>query len=212
MELEFKRSLLNMESETSNSGCNQNDCNVITSEEYEEDGNQVDAGEEDEDDEKEESTSINIDIIKRNCTVNTQYLHCDNMLSPIEKSPNLIVTLLHMLLRLFDDESRYKMHQMDVNEEDIMENSIYALLNDILNIIRIDRCTALTKFQEDLKVTKNQWHENYINHDEKSNTNELEWNEIIEISNLNEEWKIIYGWPGEEIKKMIRMIRYPSIS
>ena len=99
-----------MESETSNSKCNQNDCNVITNEEYEEDGNQVDVNEEDEDDEEEESTSINIDIIRRKCTVNTQYLHCDNMLGPIEKSPNLVVTLLHMLLRLFDDESRYKMH------------------------------------------------------------------------------------------------------
>ena len=107
------------------------------------------------------------------------------MLSPIERSSNLVVTLLHMLLRLFDDESRYKMHQMDVNEEDIMENSIYSLLNDILNIIRIDRYSALTKFQENLKITRNHWHENYINQDENDNTNELEWSELIEISDLN---------------------------
>ena len=53
MELEYKRSLLNIESETSNPKCNQNDCNEITDEEYEEDGNQVDVNEEDEDDEKE---------------------------------------------------------------------------------------------------------------------------------------------------------------
>ena len=36
---------------------------------------------------------------------------------------------------------------------------------------------------------------------------ELEWNEIVEISDLNEKWKIVYDWPGEKIKEMIRMIR-----
>ena len=99
-------------------------------------------------DEEEETTSVNIDVIRRNCTVNTQYLHCDNMLSPIEKSSNPIITLLHMLSRLFDDESRYKMHQMNVNEEDIMENFIYSLLNNIMSIIKIYRYSAINKFQD----------------------------------------------------------------
>ena len=150
---------------------------------------------------KKKTTSINIDIRRRNCTVNIQYLHCDNKLSPIEKSSNPIITLLDMLSRLFNDESRYKAHQMNVNEEDIMENSIHSLLNNIMSIIRIDRYSAMTKFQEDLNIIKNQWYEVYNDHDEKSNIKELEWNEIVEISDLNEKWKIIYDWPGEKLRK-----------
>ena len=64
VDLESKRSLFNMETETSNSLCINDDCSMTTNAEYEEDGN----------DEKEETTSINIDVIRRNCTVNTQYL------------------------------------------------------------------------------------------------------------------------------------------
>ena len=96
VDLESKRSLFNMETETSNSLCIDDDCSVTTNEEDEEDEN----------DEEKETTSINVDIRRRNCTVNIQYLHCDNKLSPIEKSSNPIITLLDMLSRLFYDESR----------------------------------------------------------------------------------------------------------
>ena len=135
VDLESKRSLINMKTETSNSLCINGDCNVTTNEE-------------DDDDEAKETTSININVRRRNCTVNIQYLYCNNKLSPIEKSSNPVIILLNMLSRLFDNESRYKTHQMDVNEEDSMENFIYSLLNNIMSIIKIYRYSAITKFQD----------------------------------------------------------------
>ena len=63
VDLESKRSLFNMETETSNSLCINDDCSVTTNVEYEEDEN----------DEEKETTSINIDVRRRNCTVNIQY-------------------------------------------------------------------------------------------------------------------------------------------
>ena len=198
VDLESKRSLINMKTETSNSLCINGDCNVTTNEE-------------DDDDEAKETTSINIDVRRRNCTVNIQYLYCDNKLSPIEKSSNPVIILLNMLSRLFNDDLRYKIHQRNVNEEDLMENFIYSLLNKIMSIIRIDRYSAITKFQEELNIITSQWYETYNNPNGENNMNELEWNEIVEISNLNEKWKIIYDWPGEKIEEMIRTIRYPTI-
>ena len=59
VDLESKRSLINMETETSNSLCINDDCNVTTNEEYEED----------EDDEAKETTSINIIILSLNETL-----------------------------------------------------------------------------------------------------------------------------------------------
>ena len=59
-----------------------------------------------------------------------------------------------------------------------------------MSIIKINRYSAITEFQEELNIIKNQWYETYINPDEKSNMSELEWNEIVEISDLlNEKWK-----------------------
>ena len=76
-----------------------------------------------------------------------------------------------MLSRLFNKDSRYKIHQMNVNEEDIMENFIYSLLNNIMSIIRIDRYSAITKFQEELNIITSKWYETYNNPDEKNDIN-----------------------------------------
>ena len=81
MDIESKRSLIDMEINTSNLPCTDDDCIKFT---YI-------------DDEVEGTASININVSKRNCTVNIQCLYCDNKLSPIETSSNPVIILLNKI-------------------------------------------------------------------------------------------------------------------